>query len=77
MKYFYLIILIISGLCISLISKAQVELPQKEGKILYEIIDSIQGKTKDQLYVVARKWFVSTFKNSKSVIQTEDKELEQ
>jgi hypothetical protein len=51
-----------------------ITLPQKDGKIYYEVIDSVKGKSKDQLYEISKKWFISTFKNAKAVIQSEDKE---
>jgi hypothetical protein len=49
-------------------------LSTKDGKVFYESIVDMQSKTKDQLYKAARKWFVDSFNNSKSVLRTEDKE---
>lgn len=56
-------------------SSAQlIELPQKDGKIYYEFIDSASGQSKDALYAAAKRWLVKTFNNAEAVIQSEDKE---
>jgi hypothetical protein len=48
-------------------------IPTKEGVIFYEQIAQCTGNQKE-LYLKARKWFVDTFHNAKSVLQMEDKE---
>lgn len=49
------------------------DLPTKDGKILYETVDSC-GADKDKLYTVARTFFVNAFHNANYVIQMDDKE---
>lgn len=49
------------------------DLPIKDGKVFYEKIDSANG-TKNELYNRAKLWFANTFKDSKSVIQIDNKE---
>ncbi|MFN4085386.1 MAG: DUF4468 domain-containing protein [Spirosomataceae bacterium] len=51
--------------------------PRKDGKIVYEKVDSLKGFSKEKLYGFSKKWFADTFKNSKAVIQTEDFETGQ
>lgn len=48
--------------------------PVKDGKVLYEGVVEVSGKTKDQLYKNAKKWFVDAFRSSKDVIQSDDKD---
>lgn len=56
-------------------NNAKVELPIKDGLVLYQsIIDSLPGQTKDDLYNKSLKWMVNTFEDSKEVIQVKDKE---
>lgn len=49
-------------------------LPYKDGKIVYERIVDVPGLNKQDLYKNAKQWFVDYFKSSKDVIQNEDKE---
>jgi hypothetical protein len=50
------------------------QLPVKEGKVFYEVIDSsIQG-TKQELQVKAKMWMANAFKDAKEVVQMDDKE---
>jgi len=51
---------------------AQTHFPRKEGRIVYEKVDSLKGFSKEQLFGFSKKWFTDTFRNSKAVIQTED-----
>lgn len=55
----------------------QSHFPRKDGKIVYEKVDSLKGFSKEKLYGFSKKWFADTFKNSKAVIQTEDFETGQ
>lgn len=48
-------------------------IPTKEGVIFYEQVAQCTGNQKE-LYLKARKWFVDTFRNAKSVLQMDDKE---
>jgi hypothetical protein len=48
--------------------------PYKEGKIIYERIVEIPETSKDILFQGAKIWFVETFKDSRAVIKSEDKE---
>lgn len=50
-------------------------LPIQEGKVVYEGIIEVPGKSKDEIYKNLRQWFVDYFKNAKAVIQNEDKEV--
>jgi hypothetical protein len=64
---------------VSLSSYAQkdtvgLNIPIKEGKIVYEGIIETPNKTKIDLYNNAKQWFVDYFKSSKDVIQNEDKD---
>lgn len=56
------------------ISFAQPEFPLKDGKVVYEEIDSIPNIQKGELYKKAKIWFVNTFNDAKAVLQLEDKE---
>jgi hypothetical protein len=49
------------------------QLPTKDGHVFYESIDTLT-LTKDQLYTKAKLWIANTFKDSKSVIEIDDKE---
>lgn len=55
------------------IPKENLTIPTKDGVIFYEQIAQCSDNKK-QLYLKARKWFVDTFKDAKSVIQMDDKE---
>lgn len=50
------------------------ELPTKDGKILYEIVDSTVKGTGGEIYDRAKVWFVEAFKSANAVIQLDDKE---
>lgn len=56
---------------------AQTHFPRKEGKIVYEKVDSLEGFSKEQLFGFSKKWFADTFRNAKNVIQSEDFETGQ
>lgn len=49
--------------------------PLKDGKIFYEVIDSSFKKLKPETYKSAKMWFADAFKDSKSVLQVDDKDL--
>lgn len=49
-------------------------LPEKDGKVVYEQIDSFPGTSKEELYNRSKIWFVKTFKSAKDVLQLEDKD---
>lgn len=53
--------------------KQNLIIPTKEGVIFYEQVAQCTDGQKD-LYLKARKWFVDTFSNAKSVLQMDDKE---
>jgi hypothetical protein len=50
-------------------------LPLRDGKIFYETIDSSYRKSKIETYKSAKIWFADIFKDSKSVLQIDDKDL--
>jgi hypothetical protein len=52
----------------------QNELPTKDGRVFYEEVDSSVIASKSQLYDRAKVWFTNSFKDSKEVIQLDDKE---
>lgn len=56
------------------ISYCQGEFPVKEGKVIYELIDSSTNFNSEDLYGRSKFWIANTFKNSKQVIQIDDKE---
>ena len=49
-------------------------MPFKDGKLMYEGVIEQPGKSKIDLYNNAKQWFVDYFKSSKDIIQSEDKE---
>jgi len=49
--------------------------PMKDGAVFYEFVDSSLKKEKIDVYKAAKIWFADIFKNSKSVLQVDDKEL--
>ena len=51
-----------------------IRLPTRDGKIFYEQIDSAIKKSKFDIYNAAKVWLAETFKDSKSVLQIDDKE---
>jgi len=52
----------------------QNELPVKDGQVHYEIIDSSVTGAASELHSKARMWIANSFKDSKAVIQVDDKE---
>lgn len=71
-KYITPILLIASTIIYSS-AAGQSDLPIKDGKIFYEIVDSVQGSATD-LYNKSKLWFVEAFKSANAVIQLDDKE---
>lgn len=55
-------------------SFAQNKLPEKDGKVIYEEVDSMPGIEKDELYSRSKIWLVNTFKSAKDVVQLDDKQ---
>lgn len=64
----YLLIMLYSTLTFSQ------SFPKKDGKIYFESIDTIEGMTKEKIFDKAKLWFVDYYKNSKEIIQQEDRE---
>ena|SRR5690554_3645395 len=52
-------------------------LPQLEGKIIFEKIFEKEQISKDRLFLLSKQFFVDSFKNSNYVIKSEDKEAGQ
>lgn len=50
------------------------DIPSLNGAITYVFKDSIPGQSKDQLFISAKTWVSSNFKEVKDIIQIEDKE---
>ena len=49
-------------------------LPLTDGIVTYSEVVQIEEVNKDELYLRAKKWFVTTFNSAKDVIQLDDKE---
>ncbi|HZX59300.1 MAG TPA: DUF4468 domain-containing protein [Mucilaginibacter sp.] len=74
-----IILLIASFITLSISSYAQndtvgLHIPIKDSKIVYEGVIQIPERTKQDLLNNAKQWFVDYFKDSKNVIQNEDKD---
>lgn len=50
------------------------QMPMKDGKVIYEMIDSSVTGTPQQLQVKAKMWMANTFNDSKAVIEVDDKD---
>ncbi len=59
---------------IPLFSDAQSELPTKDGKVFYEIVDSSVSGSQKELYDRAKLWMVDIFRSANAVIQLDDKD---
>ena len=73
-----ILIAVVTFLSISVKAQSNSDLanyPVKDGKLLYEGIIDAPGKTKSDLYINAKQWFVDYFPNANDVIQTDDKSL--
>jgi hypothetical protein len=75
------ITLLISLFILSVSAQAQINkdtiglnLPFKDGALLYTGVVNSPGKSKLELYKNAQQWFVDNFKSSKAVIQNQDKD---
>lgn len=55
-------------------SLLKAQLPVKDGKVFYETIDTT-SLNKEELYNVSKLWLANTFRDSKSVIEIDNKEL--
>lgn len=49
-------------------------LPIKEGKVIYEGVETVDGVSKEELYRRAKSWLVNAYRSAKDVIQLDDKE---
>lgn len=58
----------------STISYSQGELPAKDGKVVFESVDSSITATANELYSRSKLWLADAFRDSKEVIQLDDKE---
>ena len=67
MKYLVIILVLLPTIAFS-------QIPTKEGKAHYERIDSALAFNKNQLYANGKLWFVNAFKDSKEVIQLDNKD---
>lgn len=52
-----------------------VTFPVKDNEVFYEYVDSSFKKDQVDVYKAAKIWFADIFKNSKSVLQVDDKDL--
>lgn len=72
MKKFYLFLLVPIT---SVAQKEQpIQLPMKDGKVVYEVIDSSLSKPKNEIYSAATIWMANAFASAKDVNQVSDKE---
>lgn len=60
--------------CFAQADTAGLNIPLKEGRVVYEKVVDAPGKTKTDLYSNAKSWCVTYFKYTKEPIQTEDKD---
>jgi hypothetical protein len=72
------ILLITFFITVSISSYAQIDtvglhIPIKDNRVVYEQVIEIPERTKPELLNNAKQWFVDFFKDSKNVIQNEDK----
>ncbi|AUD00984.1 DUF4468 domain-containing protein [Spirosoma pollinicola] len=44
----------------------------ESGNVVYQIVKSVEGVSKDELYKRGRKWFVKSFSSAKDVLQVSD-----
>ncbi|SDR87241.1 protein of unknown function [Mucilaginibacter mallensis] len=70
---FFVLILISSGTAFAQKDTTGLNIPVKDGNVVYERVVEIPGKSKADLYKNAKQWFVDYFKSSRDVIQSEDK----
>ncbi len=49
-------------------------LPVKDGQVIYTAVVLVDGKTKNDLYQNAQQWFMDYFSSQKNVIQADDRE---
>jgi hypothetical protein len=49
-------------------------LPVRDGQLIYTGVVAVEGRTKDDLYRNAQQWFIDNFYTQKDVIQDKDKE---
>ena len=47
---------------------------KETGRITYEEVVEVSGRTQGQLYSTAREWYVNRFNSAEAVLQMEDKE---
>lgn len=76
MKKLLILFLFISMPCFLFAQKDTIGLniPLLNGKVIYESVVNVPGKTKIELYANARQWFIDYFKTYKDVIQNDDKD---
>lgn len=67
-----LLLLLLPAFCFG-----QDQLPTKDGKVIFEELDSVPGIAKADLYARSKVWVTHIFKNSKDVIQLDDKDAGQ
>lgn len=67
-------LLIVFSIILPLLSFAQPQMPLKDGKVFYEVVDTISNTSKADLYNKSKIWFVNTFNSAKAVLQMDDKE---
>jgi hypothetical protein len=48
------------------------QFPLKDGKVVYEKIDTIKDLTKQQIYTVSKKWIADKFVSAKAVTQADN-----
>ena len=73
-KYFILVLFtLINSLAYSQETLLET-LPVQNGIVTYSGVVNVDSLDKNALYLKAKKWFVTTYKSAKDVIQFEDKE---
>lgn len=72
--FFGAVALLLSNMAFAQKDTTGLNIPVKDGAVVYEQVYQVPNKSKADLYKNAKQWFVDYFKSSKDVIQNEDKE---
>lgn len=70
-------IVLLAFLFIPFSIKSQELLPVKEGKVVFEQIDSVSGISKNELYSRSKIWLAKEFNSAKAVTELDDKDAGQ
>jgi hypothetical protein len=70
-----ILIILFAFLCLK-VNAQKIELPLKDSDVVYEEVVKLKDTTvsSDKLFSLAQTWFANTFKDSKSVLQVNDRQ---